>query len=59
LGINLLIDGLGILNQLAPMTYLVFSNEPIFEPGREDDVVLVVFGGMGPCKITGRVLAGH
>jgi MOSC domain len=59
LGINLVIKGLGILNRLPPMTYLVFSNESGFEPGREGDVVLVVFGGMGPCKITGRVLSGH
>jgi MOSC domain-containing protein len=59
LGINIVISGLGVLNRLPPMTYLVFSHEAEFEPGREGDVVLVVFGGMGPCKITGRVLADY
>ena len=65
LGVNLVIDGLevdrpGGLSHLAPMTYLVISSDQGDYKGcRPDDVVLVVYAGMLPCKVAGLQLAGE
>ena len=58
LGINLVIDGLGYLSSLKPMTYLVFSpDQENFKPGRKNDVVLVVYAQALPCRIAGKAIA--
>lgn len=57
LGINMLISGIGKTYDLGPNKYLVFSSNPKFEPGNAGDTVLVIFGSMGPCRKTGRVIA--
>ena len=55
---NLLINGLGELSKLKPMTYLVFSpHKEEFKPGRKEDVVLVVYAQALPCRIAGRAIA--
>ncbi|HLC66144.1 MAG TPA: molybdenum cofactor sulfurase [Candidatus Nanoarchaeia archaeon] len=57
LGINLLVEGLGSVSQLPPMTYLIFSPEQgDFRPQRPDDVTLIVYGEALPCRIAGKAL---
>lgn len=57
IGFNCLIDGLGPITQLPPLTHLVFSSAPVFTPGRADDVVWVVYAEVLPCKIAGSAVA--
>ena len=56
LGINLEIEGAGPLTSLPGLTYLVFSDRPEFDPQREDNVLLVVYGGILPCAKAGRAI---
>ena len=56
LGINLLLAGINGLSKLPPMTYMVFSPYHDFQPGRPEDVTLVVYGQAMPCIIAGRAL---
>ena len=56
LGINLLLDGVEKLSELPPMSYLVFSPHNNFQPRRQEDVTLVVYGQALPCTIAGKAL---
>ncbi len=56
LGINLLLEGMEDLSKLPPMTYLVFSPHSTFQPGRSEDVTLIVYGQALPCTIAGKAL---
>jgi len=57
LGVNLLIDGVGDLSELPPLTHLIFSPFNIFEAGRDEDVVLVSYCQALPCTVAGKALA--
>ena len=56
LGVNLLIEGIDDLTQIAPMTYFTISPHKEFAAARHEDVTLVVYAEAQPCKYAGRAL---
>jgi hypothetical protein len=57
LGINLVLEGIPAISELAPMTHLLFSPHRDFAKEREEDVMLVVYAQALPCRIAGRAIA--